>query len=433
MAQSIEKDLDEIQSESFKFFVQEYNPAKGLIRDKSGDKAPASIAAIGFALATYVVAVERGFMKRAEALKRCLATVRFFGESDQSPQGDATGYKGFYYHFLDFESGRRTWDCELSTIDTGLLLLGMLVAAEYFSGDNARERELRERVQHINARVEWKWACNHAPTLTHGYRPGRGFLRYHWQGYSEGLLLYILGLGAPEHSLKPASYNAWTETYNWKRIYDFEYLYAGPLFIHQFLHLWIDFRGLPDEYMKSKAMDYFENRRRATYVQREYCIQNPRGFCDYSGDSWGITASDGPGPATRTFNGRKQHFYGYRARGVPYGPDDGTLSPWAAITSLPFAPEIVLPTISRFFGNRIDKYAEYGFAASFNPSFACSHPTRRWESPYNFGLNQGPLIIMIENYRSGLIWQLMRKCQPIIRGLQRAGFSGAWLPDKKVK
>jgi hypothetical protein len=433
MAQSIEKDLDEIQSESFKFFAQEYNPAKGLIRDKSGDKAPASIAAIGFALATYVVAVERGFMKRSEALKRCLATVKFFGESDQNPQGDATGYKGFYYHFLDFDSGRRTWDCELSTIDTGLLLLGMLVAAEYFSGDNAKERELRERVQQIYARVEWKWACNLSPMLTHGYRPGRGFLRYHWQGYSEGLLLYILGLGAPEHSLSPASYHAWTETYKWKRIYDFEFLYAGPLFIHQFLHVWIDFRGLPDEYMKSKAMDYFENSRRATYVQREYCIQNPRGFCNYSGDNWGLTASDGPGPATRTFNGRKQHFYGYRARGVPFGPDDGTLAPWAAITSLPFAPEIVLPTIGRFFGNRIDKYAKYGFAASFNPSFACSHPTHRWESPYNFGLNQGPLIIMIENYRSGLIWQLMRKCQPIIRGLQRAGFSGAWLPNKKVQ
>ena len=431
MTRSIDKDLDRIQKEAFKFFVREYNPTKGLVRDKSDNHSPASIASIGLALGTYIVAVERGFMKRAEALKRCAAAVTFFGESDQSEKVDATGRNGFYYHFLDFESGRRTWESELSTIDTGLLLLGMLVVAEYFSNDTGKERELRERILEIYSRVEWNWACNRSLTLSHGYKPARGFLKYRWRGYNEGLLLYILGLGAPEHSLKPKSYQAWTETYQWKRIYDYEFLYAGPLFIHQFPHIWIDFRRMPDEYMARKAMDYFENSRRATYVQREYCQRNPRGFRNYSGENWGITASDGPGPATRKINGRQHRFFGYRARGVPYGPDDGTLSPWAAITSLPFAPEIVLPTIERLFHKRVDKYAKYGFAASFNPSFVCSRPPYRWESPHHFGLNQGPLILMIENYRSGLLWRLARQCQPIARGLRRAGFSGAWLPAKE--
>lgn len=424
---SLDHKLDKIQKDSFDFFVREYNPVKGLVRDKSDALSPASIASTGLALATYPVAVERGYLTRAEALKRTLATVKFFAGSEQSSHEDATGWRGFYYHFLDMESGRRTWDCELSTIDTGLLILGMLVASEFWGGDTAKERELREQIQKIYARVDWNWACNHELTLCHGHKPQKGFLKYHWHGYSEGILLYILGLGAPQHFLKPQSYAAWTKTYQWKRLYNFEFLYAGPLFIHQFPHVWIDMRGLPDEFMKEKAMDYFENSRRATYVQREYCIQNPRGFRDYSRCDWGITASDGPGPAVRRVKGKPQRFYGYRARGVPFGPDDGTLSPWAAITSLPFAPEIVLPAIDYFFDRGVHRKARYGFAASFNPTFPSDRKGGFWQSSYNFGLNQGPLIIMIENFRSGLIWQLMRQCRPIVKGLQRAGFSGGWL------
>ncbi|HUD82767.1 MAG TPA: glucoamylase family protein, partial [Candidatus Saccharimonadales bacterium] len=275
-------------------------------------------------------------------------------------------------------------------------------------------------------------ARNDALTLSHGYEPERGFIKYRWQGYSEGLLLYILGLGSPTQPLSPESYDAWTKTYRWRRIYDFDVLYAGPLFIHQFLHVWIDFRGLQDAYMKEKSSDYFENSRRATYIQSEYCRRNPRGLKGYSELNWGITACDGPGPGVRKIDGSTRRFFGYHARGVPYGPDDGTISAGAAAASLPFAPEIVLPTIEHFVKTDVGRRTPCGFAASFNPMFPDSSSLHFWRSKYNFGLNHGPLIVMIENFRSGLIWRLMRNCRPVVRGLQRAGFSGAWLPRRKL-
>lgn len=428
MARSVEKMMDKLQKESFEFFLREHNSVKGLVRDKSDARSPSSIAGIGFALAAYVVAVERGFMKRSEALQRTLAVVNFFSGSRQSAEEDATGYRGFYYHFLDMKTGRRAWRCELSTIDTGLLLLGMLTAAEYYSGDNAREREVRERVGELYNRVDWNWARNRALTISNGYKPKQGFLKYRWQGYSEGMLLYILGLGSPTHPLPVESYQAWTQTYQWRQVYDYEFLYGGPLFIHQFFHAWCDFRGLQDDFMRKRSIDYFENSRRATYIQREYCRQNPLGFKGYSEMNWGLTSSDGPGPAIRKINGRAQKFYGYCARGVPSGPDDGTISPWAAVTSLPFAPEIVLPTIEYFYKIEMGKGEHYGFEASFNPTFHNSSPEHIWRSKYNFAINQGPLVMMMENYRSGLIWQLMRNCRPLVTGLRRAGFSGGWLP-----
>ena len=421
--------LHRLQKESFGYFAREYNPSNGLVRDKTEGLSPSSIAVTGFSLAAYIVAVERGFISRSEALRRTLTAVRFFAGSSHEAEADATGHRGFYYHFLDMEKGRRAWACELSTMDTGFLILGMLVAAEYFSGDNARERELRERVDELYYRVEWDWACNRAHTLSHGYSPEKGFLKYRWRGYNEGLPLYLLALGSAAHSLSGESYRAWTRSYQWKCVYGYEYLYAGPLFIHQFMHAWIDFRGLQDDFMREKSIDYFENSRRATYVQREYCRRNSQGFECRSELSWGITACDGPGPCVRRIKHRKMRFFGYHARGVPFGPDDGTVSAGAAVASLPFAPEIVLPTIEYFLKTEVGRRDPCGFAASFNPMFGDSTPQGFWRSKHNYGLNHGPLILMIENFRSGLIWRLMRNCQPIIRGLQRAGFSGAWLPS----
>jgi len=432
MAQSHDKMLHRLQKESFGYFARECNPSNGLVRDNTSRLAPSSIAVTGFSFAVYVVAVERGFMSRSEALKRSLNAVRFFASSPQGAQPDATGHRGFYYHFLDMEKGARAAGCELSTMDTGLLILGMLVAREYFSGDGARERELRERIGEIWRRVDWQWACNRALSLSHGHVPGKGFLKNRWRGYSEGLLLYVLALGSPTHPLSRESYRAWTQTYQWKRVYGYDYLYAGPLFIHQFMHAWVDFRGLQDEFMRERSADYFENSRRATYVQREYCRRNPLGFQCHSKLSWGITACDGPGPCVRRVGGRTVRFLGYHARGVPFGPDDGTISAGAAAASLPFAPEIVLPTIGYFLKTEVGKRDPCGFAASFNPMFSSPTPQKFWQSKYNFGLNTGLLILMMENFRSGLIWGLMRDCRPIVRGLQCAGFSGAWLPSPKI-
>ncbi|MGH2457783.1 MAG: glucoamylase family protein, partial [Chloroflexota bacterium] len=340
--------LDSLQRETFGYFIHESNPANGLVKDKTAKNWPASIAAVGLALAAYPTGVEIGLLRRDEAIKLTLATLRFFQQSEQGTGPDATGYKGFYYHFLDMSTGRRVWSCELSTVDTAFLLAGMLAAAAYFDRDAGEEREVRDLADALYRRVDWDWARNEGPLLTMGWKPESGFLPYRWEDYNEALLLYVLGLGSPSHPLPADSYRCWTSTYAWKKVYGFEYLYAGPLFIHQLSHIWIDFRGIQDAFMREKGIDYFENSRRATYVHQQYCIQNPHGWADYGEHCWGITASPGPGPTVRRIDGVERTFYDYLARGAPDGPDDGSISPWAVVASLPFAPEIVLPTIECF-------------------------------------------------------------------------------------
>ena len=420
--------LEELQRETFAYFVHEANPLNGLVVDRTEAGAPASIAAVGLALSSYPIGVEHRFVTRTQAVQRTLATLRFFHNSVQSSDSDATGYRGFYYHFLEMASGRRFGTCELSTIDTALLLAGMLTAAAYFSGSTADEREIRTLADELYLRTDWEWATNRGLTITHGWKPERGFLRYRWRGYDEALVLYVLALGSPTHLLPEESYVQWTSTYEWRKIYDLEFLYSGPLFTHQMSHLWIDFRGIQDDYMRGKGIDYFENSRRATHVQQRYAIDNPAEFDGYSANCWGVTASDGPGPAKRTIRGQKRQFFGYRARGVPEGPDDGSIAPWAVVASLPFAPEIVLPTLQYFETVKLRAKSPYGFKATFNATFADSpDQSHLWVSPFHYGLNQGPIILMIENFRSGLPWRLMRQCPYLIGGLRRAGFRGGWL------
>ena len=420
--------IQALQRKAFDYFVYESNQLNGLVVDKTQAGAPASIAAVGLALSSYPVGVERGFINRAQAIEQTLATLRFFRDSVQSTDPDATGYKGFYYHFLDMVSGKRVWKCELSTIDTAILLAGMLTAAAYFSDSTDEEREIRMLADELYLRTDWNWAQNGGVTVTHGWKPESGFLPYRWQGYDEALFLYLLGLGSPTHPLPKESYVQWTSTYEWRKIYGHEFLYSGPLFTHQISHIWIDFRGIQDDYMRGKSIDYFENSRRATYVQQQYAIDNPAKFDGYGAKCWGITASDGPGPATRTIKGRERQFFGYVARGVPTGPDDGSIAPWAVVASIPFAPEIVLPALQYFEKLKLREKDPYGFRATFNATFADrSDPSQWWVSPFHYGLNQGPIVLMIENYRSGLLWRLMRQCPYLVTGLRRAGFCGGWL------
>jgi len=423
--------MEALQRATFDYFIYESNPLNGLIVDKTEAGAPASIAAVGLALSSYPVGVERGFMTRAQAIQRTLATLRFFRNSVQSIDPDATGYKGFYYHFLDMKSGKRVWNCELSTVDTAFLLMGMLTAAAYFTGATADEREIRALADELYHRADWNWAQNGGATVSMGWNPEGGFLPYRWKGYDEAMFLYVLGLGSPTHPLPKESYAQWTSTYQWRSIYGYEFLYSGPLFTHQISHLWIDFRGIQDDYMRGRKIDYFENSRRGTYVQQQYAIDNPLKFDAYGSNCWGITASDGPGPLNRTIKGQKRKFFGYMARGVPDGPDDGSIAPWAVLASLPFAPQIVLPALRYFKDIKLDLTNPYGFKATFNPTFsATSDPSQYWISPSHYGLNQGPIVLMIENYRSGLVWRLMRQCPHLVNGLRRAGFSGGWLDGK---
>ena len=422
--------LDELQREAFAYFVHEANPENGLIADKTSPGGPASIAAVGFALSSYPVAVERGFMTRSDATKRVVATLRFFDASEQGVAADATGHKGFYYHFLDMVTGKRAWNCELSTIDTAILLAGMLTAATYFGRGSGEECEIRDLADKLYRRVDWNWARHGGLTVTHGWKPKTRFLRYRWQGYDEALILYLLGLGSPSHPLPAESYLGWTDTFQWRSIYGQEFLYAGPLFIHQFSHIWIDFRGIADPYMRAKQSDYFDNSRRATEAQRRYAIANPQHFVGYGPDCWGITASDGPGPASFTKKGIKRRFFAYRSRGAPDGPDDGSLAPWTVVASLPFAPDIVGPTLQNFETMKLRENSEYGFTATFNATFMeRSGAGTRWTSPFHFGINQGPIVLMIENFRTGFVWELMRGCPYIVEGLRKAGFSGGWLAE----
>ncbi len=419
--------LHDLQRKAFRFFAHHTNGSNGLVLDSTQPGSPCSIAAVGFALACYPVAVERGFMTRRRALARTLAALRFFDAADQRGAVDGVGYRGFFYHFLHADTGRRAWKSELSTIDTTLLLAGMLVAAEYFSSSEGGEREVRERCASIVARVDWRWAQNDGESVVLGWRPESGFLRYRWRGYNEAMLLYVLALAAPDFAVAPSAYAAWTDAFRWRRTYGREHLYAGPLFIHQFSHIWLDLRGIRDRFMSAHGSDYFENSRVATHVQREYAARNPRGFRAYAADCWGLTACDGPGNEVVRTRDRTRRFFGYRARGAPFGPDDGTLSPWAAIASLPFAPDLVMEVIHHMEKLVGHSPSGYGFYSSFNPSYpgTAAHPG--WVSPWHLALNQGPIVLMIENYRSGMIWELMRKCAPIRSGLLRAGFRGGWL------
>jgi hypothetical protein len=428
--------LARLQHDAFQYFESESAEfLDGLFPDSTKPDSPSSIASIGFALASYTVAAERGFVSRDRAVRAVLATLRLFAASPQGPERDASGYRGFYYHFLDRTSGRRTWKCELSSIDTALLIAGALVAGQYFTASDGDEREIRDLADTLYRRVEWDWmrgSNRGAPrtTIGMGWTPERGFLASHWRGYNEGLLLYVLALGSPTHAIGPAGYAAMTEDYRWRRLYGHDLLYAGPLFIHQMPHSFIDFRGIRDAFMTQHDSDYFENSRRATLVQREYATRNPRGFAEYGPNCWGITASDGPGPTTRRIGGKPIRFFGYWGRGAPFGPDDGSIAPWAVAASLPFAPDIVMPAIRYCSQFRTGERHRYGFHSTVNPTFpATDGSPRGWVSPDNYGLSQGPIVLMIENYRSGLIWRLLRNCPYIVTGLQRAGFTGGWLDD----
>ena len=422
-----DEELDALQATTLRYYVHEFNAATGLVRDKTQEGAPASIAAVGMALSTSPLVAERGIRTRALQAARVLKTLRFFANSRQGTEPDATGYKGFYYHFLDMETGRRVWNCELSTVDSAFLFAGMLVVATYFDHDDADETEIRRLAQHLYERADWNWARDGGASVTHGWRPEAGFIPFRWTGYDEALLLYVLGLGSPSNPLPEESYAAYTATYHWKQVCDQEYLYSGPLFTHQLSHMWVDFRGIQDSFMREHGIDYFENSRRATYAQQYYAIRNPMQFEGYGEFSWGFTASDGPGWTTVKIRGVERPFFDYIARGAPFGPDDGTIAPWAAVASLPFAPEIVLPTIKHCEKLDLLLHDSYGFKATFNRTFPVEESDRFWVSPYHFGIDQGPIALMIENYRSGLIWDLMRRCEPIRAGLRRAGFRGGWL------
>lgn len=420
--------IEGLQRAACRYFLSEWNPENGLLRDSTHAGAPCSIAVLGFGLSVYPVAVEHGLLNRVEAARRAHRLLRFLADAPQSPARNASGYRGLFYHFLDMDTGRRARRSELSTMDSAILFAGALTAAAYFDAGDALEGEIRDLAELLYQRADWPWALNGGATLSHGWRPEHGFLRYRWEGYDEAGLLYVLALGSPTRPVAPRSYRAWASGFRWKHLYGYEHVYAGPLFIHQMAQCWIDLRGIHDATMREADIDYFENSRRAVMIQREYARRNPKAFRGYGEHCWGITASDGPGDVRRRVDGRLRRFWGYRARGAPFGPDDGTVSPWVALAALPYQEDLVLEMLDHVLAEYPDIEGRYGLLCSFNPTYPAAGSSV-WVSGIHLGLDLGPIVMMGANHRSELIWGLTRRCPHIVRGLRRAGFRGGWLDD----
>jgi hypothetical protein len=432
--------LDTLQRRTFNFFWELTPTSNGLTPDRWPTPSFSSIAAVGFALTAYPIGVEHGWITRAEAAQRTLTTLQFFWTAPQdSATSGVTGYHGFFYHFLDMGTGRRFQTVELSTIDTSLLLAGILFAQSYFDRADATEAQIRALADSIYFRVDWRWAVARAPAVSMGWHPERGFIDADWIGYNEGMILNILALGSPTHAVDASTWDKWVSGYQWGTYYGQDFVQFAPLFGHEYSHVWIDFRGIKDAYTRGRGIDYFENSRRATLSQRSYAIANPGGWRGYTKDVWGLTACDGPANKTLTLAGRSRQFHTYSARGVALGDerDDGTICPTAVGGAVPFAPEVTIPallTMRRTYGDHL--FSQYAFLDAFNPTFTAAgqqetgtvDPSLGWFDVDYLGIDQGPILAMVENYRNGFVWRVMRTNPHIIRGLQRAGFTGGWLP-----
>lgn len=401
--------LDTLQHTAFDYFWTEANPANGLIKDRSTSGSPCSIAAVGFGLSAICAGIDHGWVGRDAGRARVLTTLSTFWNGPQGSQTSGViGYKGFFYHFLGMSAATRTWDCELSSIDSALLFAGILDAREYFSGPDPLDGQVRALADSIYRRADWEWFRASGPGIRMGWKPepGVGFNPFGtWVGYNEAMILYILALGSPTH---PPNYQGiwftWTSGYSWQTQYGHSYVVFPPLFGHQYSHCWVDFRNIQDAYMRFRGITYFENSRRASLAQRAYCIANPGGFAGYGANVWGITACDGPN--------------GYRARGAPPPQDDdGTIAPTAVGGAVPFAPEATIPTLQNFFDTyNAQLWSTYGFKDAFNL-------TQNWWDTDYLGIDEGPIILMIENYRTQAVWNRFMQNPYVQAGLESAGFT----------
>ena len=387
--------LEELEKANFLYFWEQTNPVTGMVRDRANVRNPdssllSSIAATGFGLTALCIGVKRGFISYAEARARALTTLRFLWT--KLPE-----HRGFFYHWANINTGERLWESEVSSIDTAILLCGVLTCREHFR----QHPEIADLAYRIYSRIDWTWLSEDTPLLPHGWTPESGFLPYRWDDYSEMMMMYLLGLGSPTHALKPPAWDAWKRT-------TFEYdgiRYIGsfaPLFIHQYSQAWFDFRGKRDRYA-----DYFQNSILATDVHRRFCLQLAKQFPDYSDDLWGITASDS--------------MRGYAVWGGPplTGPIDGTVVPCAAAGSLMFTPEISLPALHAMktrFGDRI--YRNYGFTDAFNPNTG-------WQASDVIGIDIGITLLSAENLRTGNVWKWFMRNPETGRAFDLAGIRQA--------
>ena len=445
LAPEAEAFLDTLEERTFRFFWDLTPPQTGLTPDRYPTPSFASISGAGFALTAYPIGVERGYVSREPARRRVLDTLRYLWNAPQdTSRSGSIGYKGFFYHFLDPKTGHRFENVELSTIDSALLFAGVLFCQSYFDQSDPDEGMIRALAESVYARADWQWASPRPPLVGHGWTPEEGFLEWDWGGYNEAMILYLLALGSPSHPVSPEAWRAWTSGYKWGTFQGQEHVGFAPLFGHQYTQVWVDMRGIADSTMRGHGIDYFENSRRATLAQHTYAVQNPGGWTGYGDGLWGLSACDGPVNASFDIGGRTREFHTYSARGASFThiEDDGTVCPTAAASSIVFAPEMVVPTLlamRRTYGDSL--FTRYGFLDALNPTFQLNVPVQQgrvvpglgWIGTDYIAIDQGPILAMIENYRSGLVWKVMRRNPHIVRGLRRAGFSGGWLDEGSQK
>jgi hypothetical protein len=383
--------LDELEKRNFQFFWEQASPQSGLIRDRSNvlandNSAVASIAATGFGLTALCIAEKRGFISLPEARDRVLLTLRFLWKKMPT-------HRGFFYHFADINTGERVWDSEVSSVDTAILLCGILTCRRHFE----KHSEISLLAYQIFNRVDWSWLSEDTSLLPHGWTPEGGFLPYRWDYYSEMMMIYLLGLGSLTHPLPTEAWNAWKRTK-----FEFDGIrYIGsfaPLFVHQYSQAWFDFRNKRDAYA-----DYFQNSALATDAHRHFCLELARQFPDYSDDLWGISASDSQ--------------QGYLIWGGPpmIGPIDGTVVPSAPAGSLPFLPQAVIRVLKNIKVHYEKAWSRYGFVNAFNP-------LKNWYDTDVVGIDTGITMLMAENYRSSFVWNTFMKNPEAQRGMDRAGF-----------
>lgn len=392
--------IDDLQERSFRYFWEQADRNTGLVPDRARmDGLPlpdshrdvASIAATGFGLTSLCIAADRNWVQRSEAIERTRNTLRFFDSR-------AFNQRGWFYHWLDAKTGERRWDSEVSSIDTALLLAGVLTVRQCFAND-AEIVRLATKIYH---RVDFRWMLNgHALLLSHGWKPETGFLRPRWDTYSEDTILYVLAIGSPTHPISPASWYAlWRDRYRYEGHSYFTTI-GVPLFMHQYAHAWIDYRNRREN--RGDRIDYFQNSVNATLAHRAFCMNLSHEFPAFGPDVWGITASDSA--------------KGYLAwGGPPRDPDiDGTIVPSAAGGSLMFTPELAttaLHTVYERWGTRI--YGKYGFVDAFNPKLG-------WTDTDAIGINVGIILLSAENMRSGNVWRWFMRNGEVPRALDRIG------------
>jgi hypothetical protein len=395
--------LDELQHRAVNFFWNESNPKTGFTKDRAAnfeksDKFDvASCASTGFALAAYPIGVQRKWLDREKARARTLTTL-------QNLLTVHEGHKGWFYHFTNWETGKRVWNSELSSIDSSILLGGVIAAERYW-----KDKEISAATKTLLDRIDWKWMMTDGGAkpdegiFSMGWRPDEGFIKARWNGYSEEKMLYLQAYGLdptlPNHGYDQTS----RQDSEYKGI---QFINGGPLFIHQMSESFYSFSNMRDR----RGYNYWVATRNAGMANWQYCIDNPNGFKGYGPTFWGLSASDGPD--------------GYQGSGAPgWTEDHGTITPTSAVAMIPYTAKPALAFAEAMVRDYPKSWGRYGFSNGVNPS-------RNWTGPDVIGIDLGMMLCAIENYRTGMIWKLSSSSPAIKRGYERMGFRKAPGSDK---